>query len=93
MLNVGDKAPFFSLYDSDLNKITSNDLKGKNYVLFFYPKDDTPGCTIESNEFSDLYTEFDNENTEIFGVKLNRSPAKAITKTINQTIVLGFFIQ
>tara|TARA_Y100001936_G_C15725857_1_gene483454 strand:- start:215 stop:676 length:462 start_codon:yes stop_codon:yes gene_type:complete len=73
MLNVGDKAPFFSLYDSDLNKITSNDLKGKNYVLFFYPKDDTPGCTIESNEFSDLYTEFDNENTEIFGVSLDSS--------------------
>lgn len=42
--------------------------KGKNIVLFFYPKDNTPGCTTESMNFRDLYAEFQNANTEIFGI-------------------------
>ena len=43
-------------------------LKGKNIVLFFYPKDNTPGCTTESMNFRDLHAEFQNANTEIFGI-------------------------
>ncbi len=42
--------------------------KGRNIVLFFYPKDNTPGCTTESINFRDLYAEFQNANTEIFGI-------------------------
>lgn len=43
-------------------------LRGKKIVLFFYPKDNTPGCTTENMAFRDLYAEFQNSNTEIFGV-------------------------
>lgn len=47
---------------------TLSDYKGKNVVLYFYPKDSTPGCTKESMEFRDLYDEFQAANTEIFGL-------------------------
>ena len=48
--------------------ICLNDLKGKNVVLYFYPKDSTPGCTIEGKDFSKLYEQFSANNTEVFGV-------------------------
>lgn len=44
------------------------DLLGKKLVLYFYPKDNTPGCTIEGQDFRDLYTQFQNKNTQIIGV-------------------------
>ena len=52
MLNIGDTAPSFSL-DSNLGHIDSQSLAGQRYVLFFYPKDDTPGCTAEACSFRD----------------------------------------
>ena len=51
-LQVGDKAPAIDLVDQNGNKRRSNDLKGKVLVLFFYPKDDTPGCTAEACSLS-----------------------------------------
>ena len=73
MIKEKAKAPLFKLPSTGKNKLNLKDTLGNYIVIYFYPKDDTPGCTIESNEFSDLYTEFDNENTEIFGVSLDSS--------------------
>ena len=68
MLSVGDKAPAFELPDADMNMCLSQDLEGSNYVIYFYPKDDTPGCTMEAQEFSDLLDEFVAHNTKLIGV-------------------------
>jgi peroxiredoxin Q/BCP/two-component system osmolarity sensor histidine kinase EnvZ len=69
MLRAGDAAPEFELPSTDLVMMQSGDFKGsKNLVLYFYPKDDTPGCTIEAIEFSDLVEEFNQLDTEILGV-------------------------
>ncbi|MEO1889373.1 MAG: peroxiredoxin [Cycloclasticus sp.] len=48
--------------------LTLSSLKGKNVVIYFYPKDNTPGCTQEGQDFRDLYSEFQAANTDIFGV-------------------------
>lgn len=60
--------PEYSLMISPELTITSQDLRGKNVVLYFYPKDNTPGCTNESKDFARLYPEFKQANTEIFGI-------------------------
>lgn len=52
----------------DPNTIKLSDFKGKNVVIYFYPKDNTPGCTTEGQNFRDLYSEFQQTNTVIFGV-------------------------
>lgn len=67
-ITVGDKVPPLSFETTD-NKITSfEDYKGQNLVLYFYPKDNTPGCTLESKDFRDLVNEFSKVNTKIIGV-------------------------
>src|SRR5258708_22906901 len=53
MLSVGDKAPQFTLNDGEGNKVKLSDFKGKKVVLYFYPKDLTPGCTVEACAFRD----------------------------------------
>lgn len=69
MLNAGEKAPDFSIPDSDMQMVKLEDYIGsRNIVLFFYPKDDTPGCTIEALEFTDLEDEFNNTDAVILGV-------------------------
>jgi len=68
MLSVGDQAPAFELPNADMKMVLSKDLEGKSYVLYFYPKDDTPGCTIEAQEFTDLEEEFASTDTLVFGV-------------------------
>lgn len=67
-LAKGDKAPSFAMDTNDGEHVTLDSLKGKNVVLYFYPKDDTPGCTIEAKDFRDLYEEFEKANTVIIGV-------------------------
>lgn len=67
-LKIGDKAPELSLLNQDGVQISLKDLAGKKVVLYFYPKDDTPGCTIEANEFSELYDEFVAKNAVVIGV-------------------------
>jgi thioredoxin-dependent peroxiredoxin len=62
------KAPEFKLKDKDSNYHTLNDFKEKYKVLFFYPKDNTPGCTIESKKFSALLPKFKKLNTKIIGI-------------------------
>jgi peroxiredoxin Q/BCP/two-component system osmolarity sensor histidine kinase EnvZ len=69
MLSPGDKAPPFELPDADMRVTKSSNLLGqKNLVVYFYPKDDTPGCTIEALEFSDIIGRFESLNTVVVGV-------------------------
>ena len=77
-LEVGNKAPDFTLQDGDDNKVSLKDLAGKWVVLFFYPKDNTPGCTKEACGFRDQYSAFQDEDTVVLGVSLN--DAKSHTK-------------
>ena len=67
-LNKGDISPNFTAKIDGNRTLKSKDLRGKNIVLFFYPKDDTPGCTKESCGFSDLNKEFNKNNAVIIGV-------------------------
>jgi len=68
MLRVGDEAPDFSLPDADMEYRALADFAGKTVILYFYPKDDTPGCTIQANEFTDMMDEFEAADTQIIGV-------------------------
>jgi peroxiredoxin len=69
MLQAGDKAPLFSLPDADMERINLEDMIGKRHlILYFYPKDDTPGCTMEALEFTDLCPEFDAAGADVMGV-------------------------
>ncbi|KRT56152.1 peroxiredoxin [endosymbiont of Ridgeia piscesae] len=69
MLQIGEVAPEFELPDADMYMVKSTDFMGKkNLVLYFYPKDDTTGCTIEAVELSDLVETFEQSDTQIFGV-------------------------
>lgn len=69
MLKPGDTAPEFELPNADLEMTTSLDfIDSRNLVLYFYPKDDTPGCTLEAIQFSDLLEEFNARDTEVIGV-------------------------
>ena len=69
MLKLGDKAPAFELPDADLHSVNSETLLGKwNLVLYFYPKDDTTGCTIEALELTDLMEDFAALDTQVIGI-------------------------
>lgn len=67
-LKVGDKAPDFKVNDQDGNSISSKDYKGKKWVVFFYPKANTPGCTAEACNLRDNYKELQKEGYELLGV-------------------------
>lgn len=68
MIEEGETIPKFELYDADGKMIRSADLKGKKHAIYFYPKDFTPGCTIEADEFSRDYKKFQKEGIEIIGI-------------------------
>ena len=69
MLDRNQVAPAFSTVNQNNETINLSDYKGKkNVVLYFYPKDDTPGCTIEANQFTQLASEFANVDTVVIGV-------------------------
>ena len=68
MIAEGDKAPNFSLEADDGTTVTSDSLAGKNVVLFFYPKDDTSGCTKEACDFRDAFPRFGKVNAVVIGV-------------------------
>ena len=65
---VDTKFPEFNLYDEKRKFITEEDINGKWSVIFFYPKDESPGCTLQSCSFRDKYEEFNNLGVQIFGV-------------------------
>ena len=68
MLTEGDDVPDFGLKDAGGKLIKKSDLKGKKYVVYFYPKDFTPGCTTEAAEFSQDYKKFKSAGIEILGI-------------------------
>ncbi len=68
ILEAGDKAPMFDIPNQDGNMIKLDDLLGKWSVIYFYPRDDTPGCTIEAKEFTELSSKFEEQGATIYGV-------------------------
>ncbi len=67
-LKKGDKAPDFTLPDKDEKSVSLKDFKGKWVIVYFYPKDDTPGCTIEAREFTQSVEEFAKLDAKILGI-------------------------
>ena len=67
-LETGDVAPKFDLPDENGKRVTSESLKGKTYFLYFYPKDDTPGCTTEACQLNDNLTQFRSLGVPVLGV-------------------------
>ena len=74
-LKEGDKAPDFAVTDGEGNPVRLKDLRGKKFVLYFYPKDDTPGCTKEACSFRDSFAKFKKRGIEVFGVSLDSEKA------------------
>ena len=68
MLKINSKAPSFIAPSTTNNKYSLKDSIGKYVVLYFYPKDDTPGCTIETNDFNKLLSKFKKLDCEVYGV-------------------------
>nr|WP_317356767.1 thioredoxin-dependent thiol peroxidase [uncultured Tyzzerella sp.] len=75
MLNIGDKAPNFTLPDKDGNLVSLSDFLGKKVVVYFYPKDNTPGCTKQACGFSENIEEFEKNNTVILGISKDSQKA------------------
>ena len=71
LLQPGAKAPDFSTTDQSGKKITLKEYRGKKVVLYFYPKDDTPGCTKEACAFRDHFAEFKKLGVEVLGVSVD----------------------
>ena len=67
-LKAGDVAPRFSAATTGGGKVSLSDYKGKNVILYFYPKDDTPGCTKEACAFRDYFADFKKKGAEVLGV-------------------------
>jgi len=74
--------PDFSVKSSSGSDVKLSDLNGKKVVLYFYPKDDTPGCTIEGNDFSRLLPEFQKQNAVVYGI--SRDTVASHCKFINK---------
>ncbi len=71
MLKVGDKAPAFTMNNQNGKAVSLKDFKGKTVVLYFYPKDMTPGCTQESCDFNDSLAQFKKKGAVILGVSFD----------------------
>ena len=82
MLKEGDKAPAFEANDQDGNSVKLKDLKGQRVVLYFYPKDDTPGCTKEACSFRDADDLYKSKGIRVLGVSTDneKSHQKFISK-------------
>ena len=81
-LSVGDVAPDFTTTDQHGNPLTLSDYRGRSVVLYFYPKDDTPGCTAQACSLRDNYTELKKAGYEVLGVSID--PQKAHQKFITK---------
>ncbi|RYE30128.1 MAG: thioredoxin-dependent thiol peroxidase [Sphingobacteriaceae bacterium] len=68
VLKEGDKAPEFSAKDQNGNTVLLTDFLGKNLILYFYPKDDTPGCTAEACDFRDNYQSLAQQGYQVIGI-------------------------
>ena len=90
-LKVGDVAPEFCLLDKDNKNVCLKDFKGKYIIIYFYPKDNTPGCTTEAIGFTSILPKFQKLNAEIIGISPDspESHAKFIEKKNLQVILLS----
>src|SRR5688500_20094782 len=81
-LKEGDPAPDFTAPASGGATVSLSDFKGKHVVLYFYPRDDTPGCTKEACGFRDIYAEIEKDGAVVLGVSVDpvKSPEKFIKK-------------
>jgi peroxiredoxin Q/BCP len=81
-LQIGDLAPDFSLPDTQGNLVRLSELRGQRVVLYFYPRDNTPGCTKEACGFRDAYSDYQAQNVVVFGISTDdaKSHAKFTTK-------------
>ncbi len=77
MLDVGTTVPDMTLMDDKGNQVRLADLKGKPYILYFYPADDTPGCTKEACSFRDNYHAFRRAGVEVYGVSADTAESHA----------------
>ncbi|MGN0551004.1 MAG: thioredoxin-dependent thiol peroxidase [Acutalibacteraceae bacterium] len=77
MLEVGMKAPDFTLNDKDGKPISLSDFLGNKVVLYFYPRDNTPGCTRQACAFAGLYKEFQKKGVEVIGVSKDSTASHA----------------
>jgi len=68
MLKIGMKAPEFTLSDKDGRSVSLSDFLGKKVVVYFYPKDNTPGCTRQACAFAGAYSEFQEKGVEVIGI-------------------------
>ncbi len=68
MIEVGKKAPDFTLKDPNGKDVSLSDFSGKKVVLYFYPKDNTPGCTRQACAFAENYSQFQKRNIEVIGI-------------------------
>lgn len=82
MLEVGIKAPDFTLADKDNNKVSLSDFTGKKVILYFYPKDNTSGCTKQALRYKELYNDILDKNTIVIGISKDpvSSHQKFVTK-------------
>ena len=76
-LKEGDKAPDFTATTTDGTRVSLSDFKGKNVVLYFYPRDDTPGCTKEACAFRDEFAKFESAGVVILGVSTDSPKSHA----------------
>jgi peroxiredoxin Q/BCP len=81
-LNEGDKAPAFTAETNGGGAVSLAEFKGKNVILYFYPKDDTPGCTKEACAFRDQYAAFKKRGAVVLGVSVD--PVKAHDKFVEK---------
>jgi peroxiredoxin Q/BCP len=86
-LNVGDKAPAFSLLSQDEKKVSLSDYKGKKLLLYFYPKADTPGCTKQACSIRDSYKELKKLGAFAIGISPDKPPKQ---KKFDDKYSLGF---
>ena len=77
MLEVGVKAPDFTLKDKDGKEVALSSFRGKKVVLYFYPKDNTPGCTRQACAFAGAYAGFKERNVEVIGVSRDSGKSHA----------------
>ena len=68
MLNIGDYAPDFTLYDKDGKEVKLSDFRGQRVVVYFYPKDNTPGCTRQACAFAAAYGDFQRMGVTVIGI-------------------------
>ena len=80
-LTAGTTAPSFTVKDTNGNTVSLSDFAGKTVVLYFYPKDDTPGCTKEAQSFRDNYAEYQGKDMVVLGVSMDDEAShKAFTE-------------